>query len=446
MISFNMLSTGTEQDYRSALLKEIEIGLLRDRDLDAAVEYDGGLPAIPTYAPPPPEFFHDEIGDHTYRCVVLNCGGTNWDCVEVNVSSSETRVTDRSSRIQFKTPSSRSFESIDALVEKMVDLIMENNEHGEDIDAVGLVFAFPQENVPTRYGIDLSLLDNLLAKSWSVSGRVKGILIGERLMDRLAKEHEVNVGSFISGNDAALMLWDHGVNLSEDERIAPLGGVCGSGMNMGVVGKDTASNEDMVINLEIGRAKSLIGDTHRASFRGMTELGCSLPPEPIVEVFVAGDYLLYLFANELRGEIGDSLDIRLEKRLMELIERKGNSEILSRLAKAGSVKDVADTLEVSQESVKVAQSDITVVARKILGESAYVLSLVIASLIETKKLDRDVSWVIPFEGSLIGKGEGVLDRVHERMKVLLPDHRVRIAVDGSSKRAVANLAAFQNFK
>jgi hypothetical protein len=74
------------------------------------------------------------------------------------------------------------------------------------------------------------------------------------------------------------------------------------------------------------------------------------------------------------------------------------------------------------------------------------IGLVVASCVKVAGLEKDTKWVIPCEGSVAEKGEGILPMVNKVMNELHPEMNVRLAVNGSSKKAMAIYSMYNSIQ
>jgi hexokinase len=427
------------KEYLQKCIDEIETGIARPKPPRKAYEYDGGILALPTGAPVPSKKHQKKFESLSGPSYVLNCGGTNWEGVQINLQDGKAQISPRVSEISFHSPQRRVRDSIEDFAEEIADLLFlligKSTQH---IESLAIVLGFAQENYETDYGIEAKFLENQLAKGWYVKGDVDKP-IGRLLIDILKAKYHITLDKVFFGNDAALMMWDLSLEVAEDETLAPIGGVWGSGVNFGIT-YNMKKWQDHIINTEIGHARSLLTAQDYTDFQDMKALGCELPNAPEIETFVAGDYLFYLFATKVITSAPSTITIprALENRFAELIDHKGNSHLISEIIASTDLSEIPEILNLRRDTV----SDKTLklikkVAHEVFDNATLKTALIITAFVKVVDLAPSKKWVIPIEGSVINKGFNIYENLCKIIKKQLPDYDIRIATEGTSKNALA---------
>jgi len=422
------------------IVSEINTGLNRKKPPTKTFLYDEGILALPTFAPAPPENIYQKLLRSPSTAYVLNCGGTNWEAVEVRVGPKTTTIQPQKSTMTFTSPNSRVFDSLDHFAEKIADLLYNLiRKRNFEIESITVVLGFPLQTIKTRYGVDAQFLENQLPKKWYIGGKVEGVSIGTKIKTDLNKKYGISARNIVFGNDAALMMWDVSTEKDPDEEIAHIGGVWGSGTNLGIT-RTKGKENPFIINTEIGRSRALLTSKDLSIFEKMAKLGCFLPEEPELEVFVGGDYIFYRFATRVLDELTKRKlpSDKLENRLKDLMKTKGNSEIVSNIRKTPTLNQITKSLRLEDENSLAAVADIiTDSAEKTLSNTEDKIALMIAGCIIATQLSPGRKWIIPAEGSVLLYGEQILTNVNQSLKQLLPDHSIKIDPECSGKKAMA---------
>lgn len=430
MVSLNQIKSKL-----SDLISEIQKGVESANTSYVTLHDKDALPSILTYVPVPDySAINKKLQNKTEKVYVLNCGGTNWECTKIIIENGKIIVSDTISRMEFVNPQDRIFEDIGAFVRKIAELLMNTVDVKSEEISVAFIFGFIQINKPTKLGIDIQPGDNKLNKGWYIGGDIKDQWIGEILNEYLYSNYNIKFKSFVAGNDAAMMMWDHSVKKKKDESLAPIGGVWGSGTNMG------SFKNGKVVNLEIGYSKSSLLDDDLSDYKKMKKLGCILPAEPQLEVFIGGDYIFDRFALEMFKH-KEQLSDELFKFILEKIKVKGSGALVGELAEFSKSSTLGKlSLKNSQNNYELARNTAT----EILMNTANRIALMIASVVLQSDISKDKKWVIPAEGTVIRKGYKVIDQVQIAFKELIPQHKIRLATDGSSKKALALFTSYIN--
>lgn len=427
-------------DNLTKIVSEINTGLNRKSSPAKIFLYDQGIPALPTFAPAPPANIYRSLLKSPGSIYVLNCGGTNWEAVEVKIEDQKMTILPKKSTLTFTSAASRVFESLDLFSEKIADLLYRLiQKENVELESIAIVLGFPVQTVKIRKQIDTHFLESQLPKDWYIKGPVKNISVGSKVKAALEKKYGILTHNIVFGNDAALMMWDLSVEKGSDERIAHIGGVWGSGTNVGIT-RIRGNQDPLIINTEIGRSRSLLTSEDLTIFKKMNEMGCILPEEPELETFVGGDYLFSQFATRILNEMKKRKlqhDI-LKKTLKNLIQIKGNSEIVSNIRKNPDTNQIAKSLGLKGQAFLAPTVEIVIdSAEKTLSNAEDKIALTIAGCIIATNLDPDQKWVIPAEGSVLLHGERVLENVSTSLDQYLPDYSIRIDPTCSGKKAMS---------
>lgn len=391
------------------------------------------LPMLPTLASAPNQYALNYITSTKSISHVLNCGGTNWQSVKVDIDSNGIDINPKMVTKNFSDVSSRHFESLETFVEVIAELLYDNiGEKDVFINSVALVLGFPQDVYKTSYGIDAKLVGNELTKGWYVGGNVREKMVGEVLMERMKQKYNIKINHFVCGNDAALMMWDLSVEISQNEVIAPIGGVWGSGTNVGVI--DPEINE--VVNTEMGSSIGLLTAEDIKSYERMKELKFTIPEKVYSELFVGGDYLLYLFVGYLHFLFWNNISESLKEYLLKECAKRGNADIVSIIAQSTSSSECKQRLGINFDIDKDFHL-LVEVAKEVLNKISQKIALMLISAIQYSKISSTKNWVIPVEGGVIAHGYGIKENVNKIIKEQCPDLSIRLATDGSSKKALA---------
>ncbi len=433
------------------LVKEIQTGIARN-SVYPPQKYDGGIQAIHTYIKSPPENIFSKLKKKSSIQYVLNCGGTHWEGVTVNIDSKGVKVLPEKTVISFTNPEERRCQNLDKFVEKVANLLYKTvQDKKTSIDSVAIVLGFAHGISFTEYGIDAEFRKNDLSKGWYISGNLKGNKIGRKLQKIMREKYNISIENTFFGNDAALMPWDVSVKLKRDEKLAPIGGVWGSGTNLGFVYESKKNNKKYIINTEIGHSRCTVTNRDKENYKYMKKIDPYLPQEPDLESFVGGDHLFTEFAGQITKIIEQTKIIggkRLIHSLHSLAKEKNKSEIIHKIIQKPSKKNISHLLDVPEKSLndKLVRT-IKESASYTFDNAALKIALMISACIEVMNLSQKYKWVIPAEGSVLLKGKGIEKKVHEYFKKLLPEYSIRFAKDGSCKEAIALCSSFySNFK
>lgn len=414
------------------------------------------FPSYPTYAVGPTPKAINEVYSKGGYSFVVNAGGTHWNAVKIMILRDGVHIGDHTFDKSFSTSESRKYESLEEFVVQIADLLFGLiNRRDVTIRSLAVVLGFPQINKKTEYGIDAFFVQNQQSKGWYIGGEVKGKPIGKTLIEVMKDKYNIEIQNVVFGNDAAFMQWDVNVSKSEGEKIAPVGGVFGSGTNIGVVpANEFTEKEDYqdIINLEAGQISndSCFSDEDKNIYKKVKELDLEVPDKKVIEFYVGGDYLRYNFAAKTLLELERNdmeLTDKLKERMKECLEGRGRGEIVSKARKASRPGILAEVLEIDDVNellpyVEVIQDS----AAYVLDNAGMKIGLVVASCVKVAGLDKDTKWVIPCEGSVAEKGEGILPMVNKVMNELQPEMNVRLAVNGSSKKAMAIYSMYNSIQ
>jgi len=385
---------------------------------------------------PPPQNTFSKVKEENDSYYVLNCGGTNWEASNISIGVDGVKTIVQKKTILFDNPKSRIYSSLSEFVNRIIEsldhLALENEKN---IKTLAIVLGFPQESKKIGLDYDIKLINNTLTKGWYVGGDIDQYL--GQLIRKTLKKRNIEVNRIIFGNDAALMMWDHSIEYNEIEKIAPIGGVWGSGMNLGIV---HPIDKSQILNTEMGQAQPLLTDYDYQLFEKMQEIKCTLPQKAEHELFVGGDYLLILFTASILDLIDNK---ELKTKLQLMCGSKGNSELVSKLRAIDSRKACIELLE-----IEISNKDYSLLkdtAESVFKNLENKIALMIAGCVISCELNEKTNWVIPVEGSVIEKGEGVFENVHTILGELLPNHSIRLA-KASGKNALAILSAFLNLQ
>ncbi len=431
------------KNYKEKCKEELEIGISRPKPPDRTFEHDGGMLALPTYTPVPISHHKRHFDNFSGPSYVLNCGGTNWEGVKVDIDKGRSRISPRVSEISFSSPSRRVRESLEDFTEEIADLLyLLIGQRHRIINNLAIVLGFPQRNFKTNYGIEAKLIENQLTKGWYIKGNINKP-IGRLLMKILEDKYAIHVEKVYFANDAACMMWDLSIDRDEHEEIAKIGGVWGSGINFGI-SIDSPRWQGHIINTEAGRSQSLLTAQDYTDYQLMRALGCQLPNAPELEIFAGGDYLFSLFtAKVLSAAVKEiTLPLSLQNRLSELLEQKDTSHLLSEIIATTELDEVEEILNLRGEaSNSVILKIIKQAAKEVFDNATFKMVLLLSSIIEIVDLDKDKDWVIPIEGGVINEGFGIYNNFCKLLKDTLPGYSIRLGTDGSSKKAIAILSS-----